>query len=153
MKTLLTIFSCLLIGASLTHAQAIKVSQSTLALSVTTGTIAGGMTVVSNSVTTFSYKRMTVLSKISVQTSCPNQKFTLSVQATSPNLGSSAGIINLVNGMAAADLIVSVSGTSGNGSTYHTATLAYKAASTFAQGNSTELGNDTFTITYTQTAQ
>ena len=152
MKTLPAVLFCLIIGTTSALSQQMTMTGGNPLLTVTSGTIAGGIIEVSNSTTVLQYKRVSKKTKITAQASCPNQKFNLSVEAVSTTDGSSAGPVILTNGMAATDMIVNIPLTD-KATPFRTATLLFRATSTFAQGNSTELGNDTFTITYTQTAQ
>ncbi|HTY57623.1 MAG TPA: hypothetical protein VMF59_02360, partial [Bacteroidota bacterium] len=90
------------------------------------------------------------ISKITVAASCPGQRFSLSVLATNLTYGVAAPQVTLFNGMLATDFVKSIP--TGN-PLNKTCTLQYTASSTFAQGNSTELGNDVYTVTYTLVAQ
>ncbi|HAV22085.1 MAG: hypothetical protein A2X67_08345 [Ignavibacteria bacterium GWA2_55_11] len=132
-------------------AQAITVNGGNLSMTITAGVAGGEPTPVTNTVVTIDFRRQTAISKITVQTSCPGQKFNLNVVATTSEVGSPAASVNLVNGMLATDFITSIPVKPPNKA--FTATVQYTASSTFSQGNSTELGNDIHTVTYTLVAQ
>lgn len=91
------------------------------------------------------------LAKITVRTTCPTQAFTLKVLATGVVRGVAAPEVTLINGAAAVDFITSIPQAAGW--TSSTITLQYTASSTFAQGNSAEMGNDVYTVTYTYMVQ
>jgi len=120
-------------------------------ISITTGTAGGTMTSVVNTSSSIRYTRQSVITKITVRTSCPSQAFTLQVLATSVTRGVAAPAVTLTSGMAAVDFITNIPNTAGW--TTATPTLQYTASATFAQGNSAELGNDVHTVTYTLQAQ
>lgn len=114
---------------------------------ITTG-IAGGQPVaVTNSAITLRYRLQNTVTKITVRTSCPGQRFNLAVVATTVPQGIAAPQVTLSNGMLDVDLIVSIPPRPPNQN--QNATLLYTASATFAQGNSAELGNDVYTVTYT----
>jgi hypothetical protein len=83
--------------------------------------------------------------KITVGTSCPGQSFYLSVVATNVTRGTAAPEVTLTSGSPAVDFITGISIWTNNA----TCRLNYTASATFAQGNSTEVGNDVHTVTYT----
>jgi len=116
-------------------------------MTVTTGVAGGEPIAVTNATISLRYRLQNRITKITVRTSCPGQRFNLAVVATSVPQGTAAPQVTLTNGMLAVDLIVSIPRRPPN--TNQTATLLYTASSTFAQGNSAELGNDVHTITYT----
>lgn len=132
------------------NAQAFRIQGGNITLTVTTGVAGGQPASVTNSVTSLRYRRQAVIAKITVQTTCPGQRFNLSVVATAATGGTAQPTVNLVNGMAAVDFITNIPT---GGAVNKTATLLYTASSTFAQGNSTELGNDVHTVLYTYLAQ
>jgi hypothetical protein len=107
-------------------------------------------TSITNTTCTLQWRRHNVLTKVTVATACPGQRFTLSVVATSVSSGTAAPTVNLVNNMLAADFIV---GIPTSGTATKTCRLSYTASASFAQGNSTELGNDVHVVTYTLQAQ
>jgi len=131
------------------HAQ-ISVRGGNPLLSITTGTAGGQPVSVTNVATSLRWTRQNVISKITVAASCPGQRFSLSVLATNLTYGVAAPQVTLFNGMLATDFVKSIP--TGN-PLNKTCTLQYTASSTFAQGNSTELGNDVYTVTYTLVAQ
>ncbi|MBI3585641.1 MAG: hypothetical protein HY088_00740 [Ignavibacteriales bacterium] len=132
------------------HAQVITVTGNKT-LTITTAVIGSEPTPVVNSTSTLSYKRRSAIAKITVGTSCPSQSFTLKVLAVSPTAGTAAPEVTLANGMLATDFIINIP--SGSTAAWRTATLRYTASATFAQGNSTEMGNDVHTVTYTLVVQ
>jgi len=138
-------------AGGLTHLRAqISVQGGNLLMSVTTGTAGAQPVAVTSTATTLRIRRETVVTKVTVSTSCPGQRFSLAVLATNLTSGVAAPQVNLVNGMPAADFILNLPT---NGTLNKTCTLRYTASATFAQGNSTELGNDVHSITYTLVAQ
>ena len=114
---------------------------------ITTGIAGGEPVAVSNSSVTLRYRLQSAITKITVRTSCPGQRFNLGVVATAVPQGVAAPQVTLVNGMLDVDLIVSIPPKPP--SQNQNATLLYTASATFAQGNSAELGNDVHTVTYT----
>jgi hypothetical protein len=84
-------------------------------------------------------------SKVTVMTSCPNQKFSLTVVAGAipANGGTAAPAVSLVNGMLATDFITSIKKNSGP----FTVTLQYTTTPLMSQGT----GTDSHTVTYTVT--
>ncbi len=119
-------------------------------INITTGTAGGAMTPVVNNTSTIRYSRAAKISKITVQATCPSQHFNLSVVAIGVTRGVAAPAVSLLNGMAAVDFITSIPNF---GFTTSTPTLSYTASADFSDGNSAELGNDVYTVTYTQLAQ
>jgi len=130
--------------------QAITVNGGNQTLTLTTGTVGGQLTSVVNTTSTLAYKRQVVIAKITVITSCVGQRFGLQVVATTVTNGTAAPAVTLVNGNPATDFITSIST---KGAKNATCTLQYTATATFEQGNSSELGNDIHTVTYTIQAQ
>lgn len=136
--------------ATNSDSQAISITGGNVTLSITSGSAGGQLVNVINTAVTLNYQKQGALAKISVSTSCPGQRYNLSVLATSVTIGMAAPQVSLVNGSPAIDLITSIPSTGPkNGSS----TLQYTASATFSQGNSTELGDDVHTITYTILAQ
>jgi hypothetical protein len=119
-------------------------------MSVTTGTAGAQPVSVTNTATSLRWRRQAVITKITVSTSCPGQRFSLAVLATNLTYGVAAPQVTLLNGKPATDFVLNIPT---NGSLNKTCTLQYTASATFAQGNSTELGNDVHAITYTLVAQ
>ena len=105
---------------------------------------------VTDAASSLQWMKQNVITKITVSTACPGQRFTLTVIATNLAYGVAAPQVTLYNGMLATDLVKSIP--PGNPQN-KTCTLQYTASSTFAQGNSTELGNDVHAVTYTLVAQ
>lgn len=149
-KSLLFLALGCLIDIQLSNAQPITVGAN-VTITLTTGVPGGTMTSVVNAARTLTYRRQVAISKITVSTSCPGQSFTLKVLATGVPDGIAAPEVDLVNGMPATDFIVSIPARPPN--TARTCNLRYTALATFAQGNSTEDGNDVHTVTYTILAQ
>jgi hypothetical protein len=119
-------------------------------LNITTGTAGSEPIPVVNTSVTLSYNKQKAVSKITVQTSCIGQRFTLKVLATGVSGGVAAPEVTLINGMPATDFIRDIATT---GPKNRSATLQYTASATFSQGNSADLGNDVHTVTYTILAQ
>ncbi len=127
-------------------------------MNITTGTSTTQPLSVPNTTCTISYSQRlagTTTKKVTVSATCPTQEFTLTVLATPPTGGGTAvtPAINLINNMAAADFIRNIPGNNGTTRISYTAGLTYIASATYAQGNSTDFGNDVYTITYTLTTQ
>ncbi len=131
-------------------AQEITVNGGNQTVSITTGTPGGEPLPVVNTSTTLTYRKQSVIAKITVGTSCPGQSFTLKVLAVSVTKGVAAPEVTLTNGMPATDFITSIPKT---GAATGTCTLQYTASSLFSQGNSLDEGNDVHTVTYTILAQ
>ncbi|HUI63896.1 MAG TPA: hypothetical protein VL126_03565 [Bacteroidota bacterium] len=119
-------------------------------ISITTGAAGGQPVSVISTSSSIRWAKKTVISKITVSTSCPGQRFSLKVLAINLSSGVAAPAVTLTNGMLASDFLTSIPA---NDASSRTCTLQYTASATFAQGNSTELGNDVHTVTYTMLAQ
>jgi len=120
-------------------------------VSIVAGTAGGEMTPVVNTSSQIRYTRQAVICKITVRSTCPLQRFHLSVVATGVTRGVAAPAVDLTDGMLAVDFITSIP--SAAGWTTSTPTLRYNASATFSDGNSAELGNDVYAVTYTLQAQ
>jgi len=126
-----------------------------LVLQITAALLGQEPAMATNSQCTLEWQKEHVVTKVTVSTTCPGQRFTLRVLAT--NISRRGGIegiaapeVTLQDGMPAMDFITDVPPP---GSLNTSATLQYTASATFSQGNSTELGNDLHTVTYTVVAQ
>ncbi len=146
--TFLVVLGFVLISRS--TAQAISITGGNQTMTISTGTAGGQPVSVINTACTLRYKKQAKISKITVATSCPGQSYDLYIVATNVTKGVAAPQVSLVNGNPATDLITSIPTT---GSTNATCTLQFTASSTFSQGNSSEVGDDVHTITYTIQAQ
>jgi hypothetical protein len=103
-------------------------------------------TPVSSTSSQIRYSGKSFISKITVSTVCPSQKFDLSVVATGTFTGHGTPLsVTLVNGMLAADFITNIPVFASQ----NTPTLQYTCAPQFSDGT----GTDTHTVTYTQVAQ
>ena len=140
----------LLVGASVGHAQ-ISVQGGNQVLTISTALPGSEPIAVTNTSAQIRYSRQTYITKVTVYTTCPGQHFNLTVVAVSPGDGVAAPTVTLQDGLPAADFITDIPAKPPGGN--KTATLQYTASSTFAQGNSAELGDDVHTVTYTLTAQ
>ena len=118
-------------------------------LAITTAAPGSQPTPVTDVSTQVRYREQSVITKITVSTSCPGQKFTLKALAVSPQRGVPAPEVTLVDGMPSAEFIQDIP----TGNRNRTSTIQYTASATFAQGNSVELGPDVHTVTYTLVAQ
>ncbi|MGB2868904.1 MAG: hypothetical protein WBD36_10660 [Bacteroidota bacterium] len=136
----------LLAGVTSADAQ-ISVTGGNIVTNITTALPGQEPTAVTNTVTQLSFKRQAAISKITVRTSCPSQRFNLRVVATAATDGVAAPAVTLTNGMLDTDFLTSIPAKPPG--TAKTCTLQYTASSAFAQGNSAELGNDVHTVTYT----
>ncbi len=88
--------------------------------------------------------RETESEKLLSGTVCNGQSFNLSVLATTVTSGVAVGTVDLVTGSPAIDFIRDIPRRAGG-----SCRLNYTASATFAQGNSTENGNDSHRVTYT----
>ena len=132
------------------EAQAISITGGNQTMTISTGIAGGQPASILNTTCILNYKKQAMISKITVATSCPGQSYNLIVLATNVTKGVAAPQVSLVNGNPATDFITDIPRT---GTTNATCRLQYTASSTFSQGNSSELGDDIHTITYTIQAQ
>jgi len=131
-------------------AQDLRIQGTNPTLTITAGNPGGALIPVVNSSSTLRYKQAGVPTKITVQTVCPGQRFYLSVEAIAVGDGTPAPVVTLSNGMLPTDFITNI----GAGSKKNfQSDLQYTASASFSQGNSTELGDDIHTVTYTLVAQ
>ncbi|MEX1138338.1 MAG: hypothetical protein WEB33_02345 [Bacteroidota bacterium] len=145
-------YAFLLLGVAVEVASGqITVNGGNITLAVTTAFAGSEPMAVTNTITTVRYQKQAVVTKITVATICPGQKFNLGVSATAVGGGTPAPQVTLMNGMLATDFITGIPPRPPGG--FLTASLQYVASSTFAQGNSAELGDDVHTVTYTLIAQ
>ena len=153
----LPVFASALVFAEKVFPQAqITVNGGNQTLAVTTGSPAAEPIPIVNTSATLAYRRQNVVSKITVGTACPGQRFTLRVLAISVTRGTAAPEVTLTNGMLEADFITAIpKGAPGlpDVAINATCTLQYTGSATYSQGNSTELGDDIHTVTYTILAQ
>lgn len=119
-------------------------------LSITTALPGQEPTAVTDATSTLRYRRQSVVTKITVSTSCPGQRFTLKVLATNVSGGTAAPEVTLTDGMVATDFVTGIPRT---GALNKSCRPRYTASATFEQGNSAELGSDIHTVTYTLLAQ
>jgi hypothetical protein len=119
-------------------------------LTITTALPGQEPTSVTDATSTLSYRRQTVVTKITVSTSCPGQRFTLKVLAINISGGTAATEVTLSDGMVATDFVTGIPRT---GALNKSCNPRYTASATFEQGNSAELGSDIHTVTYTLLAQ
>ncbi len=135
----------------LSPGQAISVTGGNQTMTVTTAVIGSEPTAVTNTSIRLRIRRQAAISKVTARTSCPGQSFNLRVVVTSSPIGTIAPEVNLVNGMLATDILtnIPVAGSTAQ----QTVRIRYTASSTFAQGNSSEMGADVHSITYTIIAQ
>jgi hypothetical protein len=142
---------CLIPSRQSLHAQNVNlIGNPTLA--ITTGIPGGEPLPIQDASSRLRFRRQTVITKITVTTSCLNQHFTLSVFATGLTHGSAAPEVMLTNAMPETDFVTDIPARTG-GSPQGECTLRYTASATFAQGNSIELGADIHTVRYTLIAQ
>jgi hypothetical protein len=136
-------------AASQTQPMSLLIRGGNQTLTITTGIAGGDLADVININSSLEYDTGNRTRKITVRTSCPGQSFNLSVIATSVTEGVAQPEVALVNGNPATDLIRDIARRQNN----ETCTLQYTASATFAQGNSTDFGNDVHTVTYTIQSQ
>lgn len=146
MRTLRTVLVALFLASGVSYAQ-LSVGGGNISMTVSTGIAGGEPVAVTNSAISLQYRLQSKITKITVRTNCPGQRFNLAVVATSVPEGTAAPQVTLTNGMLDVDLVVSIPKRPPN--TVQTAALLFTASATFAQGNSAELGNDVHAITYT----
>ncbi len=135
----------------LAQGQPIAVQGGAQTMTVTTAVIGSEPTAVTNTTVRLRIRRQAAISKVTAQTSCPGQNFDLAVVVTSAPIGSIQPQVTLVDGMLPTDLLTSIP--AAGATVPQTVRIRYTASSTFAQGNSIELGADVHTITYTIIAQ
>ncbi len=145
----LMLFVCLAVIACRGYGQALRIVGGNQLVNISTGTAGGQPTSVVNTACTLRYQRQNVVTNITVGATCPGQRFTLKVLAVSPTAGIAAPEVTLTDGMPAANFITNIP--TGNPKN-STSTLRYTASATYDQGNSTELGNDVYTVVYTLVA-
>lgn len=117
-------------------------------INIIAGTAGGSMTSVVNTSSTIRYRRQAgIVCKITVSATCPSQSFHLAVVATGVTRGVAEAQVDLINGMLAVDFIRDIPGAAG----WLTSepTLRYTASAAFSDGNSAEMGNDVYNVTYT----
>lgn len=146
------ILALLLSIAATAGAQELRVQGGDQILQIATALPGQEPTPVVNTATSLRFRRQPQISKITISTSCPGQRFTLRVRAVSVQDGTPAPIATLTHGMPATDLIRDIPGQAIN-PPIRRATLEYTASARFEQGNSTELGTDAHVITFTHVAQ
>lgn len=133
-------------------AQSVQVQGGNQSLSITTGFAGSEPIAVVNASSSLSFSKSGAVQKITVQTTCLGQSFTLKVLATNQSFGTPAPEVTLTNGMPATDFLNNIPKRP-PGPNNGTCDLRYTASATFAQGNSAEEGNDVHTVTYTILAQ
>lgn len=145
-----TIVSVLLI-ATVGAGQTLTIGGGNQTITLTTGIAGGQLVNVINVNTTLDYTTPpgggNPNYKITVSSSCMGQRFGLSVLAinlTGAANGTPAPEVVLSSVSPAVDFITGI-----RKNRTVTCTLQYTASATFAQGNSTELGNDVHDVTYT----
>ncbi|MEP0821648.1 MAG: hypothetical protein HRF44_02245 [Ignavibacterium sp.] len=143
-------FLMLALAGERVQGQTLRILGGNVTLSITTGLAGAEPLPVQNTASRLRYRRSFTVQKITVTSNCPGQNFSLTVVATNVTAGTASPQVTLSDGMPPIDFITNIpSGFFTNA----TATLNYTAWATFAQGNSTELGDDVHTVTYTISAQ
>jgi hypothetical protein len=128
--------------------QALTIGGGNQTLTITTGIAGGQLVNVVNINTTLTYTTPRLPRqnwRMTVSASCPGQRFNLSVLATNVTAGVAAPAVTLITGNPAIDFITAIPRRMTNA----TCRLQYTASATFDEGNSSELGNDVYTVTYT----
>jgi hypothetical protein len=141
-RLMLVVVGLVVVAVSAANSQAITILGGAQTLNVTTAVAGADPTPVINTSSRLRYRAQAKVCRITVQTSCPSQKFTLTVLATGVVRGVAAPAVTLQNGVAATNFITSIP-TGWSGTT--TITLRYTASPLFSQGT----GTDTHTVTYT----
>lgn len=139
-----------LVLASRAPAQSLSINGGNITLRISSGMAGGDLIDDVNTTVTLAYQRQSALSKITVRTSCIGQSFDLEVLATNVTAGTASPAVMLQNGSPAIDFIRDIAK---NGPKNQSCWVRYTASATFAQGNSTELGQDNHTVTYTIQSQ
>ena len=85
-------------------------------------------------------------SKITVRTDSPGQRFSLQARATDVWNGTSAGTVELSDGMPDRDLVVGISSWF-----FGRATVVFEASASIEDGSTTKFDSDVHTVTYTIT--
>jgi len=127
--------------------QSLTINGGSPTLTITTGIAGGQLVDVVNTGCSLRYSTPFwpwVYWKITVNTSCPDQNFSLSTIATNVTRGTAAPEVTLKNGGPAIDFVTGIF-FAFNAS----CTLQYTASATFAQGHSGDVGNDVHSVTYT----
>lgn len=135
----------------LAYSQPIAVQGGNQTMTVTTAVIGSEPTAVINTAVSLRIRRQAAISKVTAQTTCPGQSFNLAVVVTSTPIGTIGPQVNLVDGALPLDILTSIPNT--GAANQKTVAIRYTASSTFAQGNSAEMGADVHTVTYTIIAQ
>ncbi len=131
-----------------TNGQTLTITGTAPTMTITTGSSLGPPTSATNAACTLNYRPPAGYTyRITVQTNLATPHYTLTVTATNPTRGATAGTVSLSDGSTAAKNFIT--GITRNGTTTFTATLTYVASATYSQGNSTIPGNDAHTVTYT----
>jgi len=128
----------------------LRVQGGNLVMSITDGVVDGDLIPIINTAANLRWRRLPELTKITVSTTCPGQRFTLQVFAVNPSEGVAAPEVTLTTGAPAVDLVTNMPA---GGPKNNDCVLRYTASATFSQGNSAELGNDVHTVRYTIVAQ
>jgi hypothetical protein len=143
------VISFVLLIAKEASGQSLTIGGGNQTLTITTGIPGGQLVDVVNATCTLTYV-IPLLPlrnwKITVNSSCPGQNFDLSVVATNVTRGTAAPEVALLSGNPAIDFITGIGPSFWQS---YSCRLNYTASATFAQGNSTEVGNDVHTVTYT----
>lgn len=150
-RTLIAAVALLLTGLTGGRAAAqLRITGGNPLIQVTAGMLIPEPIITVNTATSLRWRREDEITKITVSTICPGQRFGLRVRATGLSAGVAAPEVTLASGMPAMDIVVNIPA---GGANNKSCTLEYTATATYAQGNSTEVGNDVHTITYTHVAQ
>lgn len=120
-------------------------------INIIAGTAGGSMTSVVNTSSQIRFRKQAAIAKVTVRATCPSQSFHLAVVATGVTRGVAAPQVDLIDGMLAVDFITSIPST--GGWITDTPTLRYTASAEFSDGNSAEMGNDVYSVTYTLQVQ
>jgi hypothetical protein len=111
-------------------------------ISVTTAVAGSEPTPVVNTSSSLRYSAQANITRITVQTTCPNQNYTLTVVATGVTRGVAAPAVTLIDGAPASNLITNIPKAWGGNATV---TLQYTCTALFSQGS----GSDVHTVKYT----
>ena len=131
-KYLPAVVTVLILFAPLAKGQPlVTVRGGDLLMSITGGIPGGQPFPVVNTTARLDYRRTNIVTRITVASSCPGQKFSLKVLATGVTVGIPAPEVTLTNGMPAANFITNIPV---GPSALVRCGLRYTASSTFSQG-------------------
>ncbi|MEK6649483.1 MAG: hypothetical protein AABY75_00770, partial [Bacteroidota bacterium] len=91
--------------ATLSPGQPISITGGNQTMTITTAVAGAQPTAVTNTAVRIRIRRQAAISKVTAQTSCPGQSFSLAVVVTSSPVGTIAPSVTLIDGMLATDIL------------------------------------------------